>query len=155
MPFETSSWGKEEVKTFHSINGIFMALQRKKKRINCQSAPAKLTTIFAKPIYLKCLSLTSFSWNVSPSPLRAHGCSQQHNWMPRLGQPSCQLSCLSIPHWDHWGGILKTISQLFMLHVLASSRPRSAPTLALPYVCKVTAKVHLQMDGGGHPTVVL
>lgn len=32
MPFETSSWGKEEVKTFHSINGIFMALQRKKKK---------------------------------------------------------------------------------------------------------------------------
>lgn len=54
--------GSEEVKTFHSRNGIFMALQN---TINCQSAPAMLTIVFVKPIYLTYFSLTSFSWNGS------------------------------------------------------------------------------------------
>lgn len=42
--------------------------KKKKKEINCHSAPAKLTTIFFKPIYLKYLCLTSFSWNASLCP---------------------------------------------------------------------------------------
>lgn len=132
--------------------------KKKKKKINCQSALVKLTTIFVKPIYLKYLCLTSCSWNASlwppesPHAAATPGTSPgpwgggQAEPCPQHRAPQCRCPwgqwatkwppsvCPS--HWELWGGTLKKTLlpleelQVLMNHVLVTlSADGTDPTL--------------------------